>query len=151
MGSIADAFGSDYKQQYTERSLKVGVIIKRFENSTNPPKTKYSIIVGESNDNIVFARVYINSEINPNLFPTPDLMSLHHGLDDNDYNCLERYSYVDCSRLINISKEELIEEISSATDVIQEDVKDYDLTGILEIIKIAGTINRAEKRRFDLL
>ena len=56
-----------------DEKVIIGTVIKAFLANTNPPKEKRFIIVGESYDHLFLACVFINSEINENVFRTETL------------------------------------------------------------------------------
>ena len=65
------------EREFYYENLKVGSIFRTFEHNTIPPKIKRFIVVGQSLNAMIFATVYINSEVNPNLFSTQELKALH--------------------------------------------------------------------------
>lgn len=70
MQSFSDFLPEDAKRQLAERSFKVGVVLKVLVRETNPPKLKRLIIIGFDYEKVSFACVFINSQINPHVFPT---------------------------------------------------------------------------------
>ncbi len=109
MQNLGDFFSDELKEQLANDNFKVGAIIRRLDNSTTPPKIKRSIIVGFDTSKVFLAYVLINTEINPNLFPTQSLKDLHLELDTIGRSYLTHTSYVDCSQI----KEEDAESIKN--------------------------------------
>lgn len=48
--SLGDHFPKEFQHEHTERTLKIGMVLKLFVNDTTPPKEKRFIIVGFSED-----------------------------------------------------------------------------------------------------
>jgi hypothetical protein len=89
--------------------LSVGSVIFEYVTTTKPPKDKYYVVVGISDDKIALGTVYINSEINPNLFTNTNLKKLHISLSATDNPFLKRDSFIDCSSI----NERLIADVQS--------------------------------------
>jgi len=87
--------------------LQIGSVFKTMVYDTNKPKEKYFVVVAESIDSISLASVYINSEINPNLFRTAKLKELHIPISKQDCTFLKWDSFVDCSQLHEKNKIQL--------------------------------------------
>jgi hypothetical protein len=52
----------------SESFLKIGTVLRYFVKDTIPPKIKRLIIVGIDDELITTATIFINTEINPNIF-----------------------------------------------------------------------------------
>lgn len=92
---IGDSFPKELKEEFSNRNLKAGCVIKCFVNDTNPPKEKRFIVMGVSYDKIALGTVYINTHINPNVFPTEELKQLHIPLESDNRDYLDHDSFVD--------------------------------------------------------
>ncbi len=79
--------------------LNVGSIIFEYVTTTNPPKNKYYVVVGITDDHIALGTVYINSEVNPNLFRAERLKKLHIPVLASDNPFLKWDSFIDCSQI----------------------------------------------------
>jgi len=146
--SLGDFFEEEDKELFAERVVKIGTIIRRFETSTTPNKYKFSIVVGESEDKLVVARVLVNSKINPQIYNSIELQNLHIGLDDVDYDCLDHYSYANCSSVKEMNKADLIQEIKSVPDIHKEELNTSDLNAVIETLKKSKTIKPYIKTRY---
>jgi hypothetical protein len=95
---LGDFLPSDYKKKLAAENFKEGGVFKCYY----PPadKEKRFIIAGFRYDKKQFASVFINTEINPNLFRTEKLKSLHLPFELANRLYLEWDSFVDCSQLI---------------------------------------------------
>lgn len=98
--SLSDHFPKKFQHEHTERTLKIGMVLKLFVNDTTPPKEKRFIIVGFSEDKFSLASVYINSDINKNINWSQEQQALQLELTSETRGFLDWDSYVDCSKLI---------------------------------------------------
>ncbi len=65
-------------QGFTEREIKIGTVLRYIARDVVPePKQKIRLIVGFSDDKLLVATLFVNTEINPNLFPNQELRDLH--------------------------------------------------------------------------
>jgi hypothetical protein len=66
--SIADLIPKELREDFAERNIQIGSVVKVYVSDTNPPKEKRLILVGASWDKLHFASVFINTDINPNAY-----------------------------------------------------------------------------------
>lgn len=107
MASLGDFLPQNLKDELAKNNILPGAILKAFVKDIFPPKEKYFIIVAFSIDKIAIATVYINSQINPNKFPTEELRKFHLELKASDNNFLGHDSFADCTQLHEKNYEEL--------------------------------------------
>lgn len=150
MTSLGDAFPKEFKEGFVSRNVKVKAVIKAFVTNTNPPKEKRFILIAEKYDKLVFATVFINTEINPNIFKDADTRQLHLPFDDTDREYLDHPSFVDCSQLILRDKAWLEKILAEDNSRLIGEVSEQDFTLIKEAIKAAKTIPISHKRNFGL-
>ena len=79
--------------------LQIGSIIFEYVTNTKPPKQKYYIVIGFSDDKVALGTVFINSEFNPNIFHNQKQRALHIPLLQSDNPCLKWDSHIDCSNI----------------------------------------------------
>lgn len=148
--SLSDSFPENFRKEFAERNLKIGSVIRVHVKDTNPPKEKRFILVGQSYDKLIFATIFINSEINPNVFPTQELKDLNLALSAKDRAYLDHDSYADCSYISKRSVDWMLGVIGKdPTNVIGE-VSETDLKEIRAKIKFARTITPSIKKTFGL-
>ena len=97
--SLSDAFPENYRKDFAQRNLKIGSVIRVYVKDTDPPKEKRFILVGQSYNKLLFAAIFINSDINPNVFPTQELKDLNFLLLAKERSYLDHDSYADCSNI----------------------------------------------------
>jgi hypothetical protein len=150
MISFADFFSDKYKEEFAKRNLKVGSVIKVYVSDTHPPKEKRLILVGISYDKIYFASIFLNSEINVNVFPTPTLKNLNVEFKSAEKEYLDHDSFADCSQIQKRKTDWLMEIISKDPSKILGELNNEDLELVLAKIKSAPTISPALKKTFGL-
>lgn len=105
--SLGDKFSIDIKTDHARRGTQIGAVLRLFVEDTDPPKVKYFIVVGLTQDGISLASVYINSEVNMIMNYSLELRALHLPLSTDDCNLLDHDSFVDCSRLVIRDRERI--------------------------------------------
>jgi len=150
MATIGDFLPENIKNEIANENLKVGSIFRTFEHNTTPPKIKRFIVVGVSTNAVLFATVYINTEINPRLFNTPELQSLHLPISADGREYIDHDSHIDCSQLlernINDLKAIYLKDLSCHIGTVSTD----DLKLIRKIIKENRTIPIKKKKDYGL-
>jgi hypothetical protein len=130
--------------------LVTGTVIKVFLTETKPPKEKRLIVVGESFDKLLFATVFINSELNLNVFHSPELQSLNVRLEAAGRNYLSHDSYVDCSKITARRKTDIEQIIAKDPARLLGRLSQADYQLLRNVIKAARTISPAKKKEFGL-
>ncbi len=148
--SLADSFPDEYKNKFAERNIKVGVVVRVHVKDANPPKEKRLILVAQSYDKLLFASIFINSEINPAIFPTQHLRDLNLQLTADDRDYLDHNSYADCSSIQKRTVDWLLEIVSENPSSVIGEVSEGDLNEIRGLIKSAKTIAPSIKKIFGL-
>lgn len=148
--SLSDSFPDQFRQEFAQRNLKIGSVIRIMVKDTNPPKEKRFILVGQSFDKLFFATIFINSEINPNVFPTLELRDLNLELLADGRSYLNHDSFADCSNIYQRNAEWLFNIIGNDPRKVIGEVSEDDLKQIRTKIKSARTIAPAVKKTFGL-
>jgi hypothetical protein len=148
--SLGDHFPKEFQHEHTERTLKIGMVLKLFVNDTTPPKEKRFIIVGFSEDKFSLASLYINSEINKNINWSQEQQALQLELTAETRGFLDWDSYVDCSKLILRETRELQTVFTSRPEVFIGQLSDQDFELIITTLKHASTINGKYKKRYGI-
>ncbi|MBD2769150.1 hypothetical protein IC235_14755 [Hymenobacter sp. BT664] len=79
--------------------LEVGMVIRSYVPDTTPPKSKYWVVVGITEDEIGLATVYVNSRINAFLMRNDILLNAQYRLEPNSQQISRHTSYADCSQI----------------------------------------------------
>jgi hypothetical protein len=148
--ALGDLFPEEFRKEFSERSVERGTVIRTHFTETNPPKIKLYVVLGASNDKIVFGVVLINSQVNPNIFRNPIVRGWHVPISSSDYDFLQHDSFVDCTQVFEKGTSELLQSVTDAPEVIVGKLHDDDFEAIKRAIKSATTIAKVTKRRFGL-
>lgn len=151
MSSFGELFPDSFKKDFGKRSIEPGTVLRFFASSTKPPKIKRLVVLSVSGDKVCVAYLFINSKINPNLFNTPSLRSLHYPLKSNSSEFLNKDSFLDCSFLHEIHHDALIQIISNDPSVHIGNLSTHDFESALSIVNTAPTIDRSMKEKYKLL
>ena len=152
MVQLSDYFPENIKKSTFSSELKIGKIMYRYEDKITKPHNKFSIIVGICKEGISVARIYINSGINLNVLNTEYLKQLQIDILIKDYGCLDNdYSFIDCSKIFEITYEELeIEYINNPKEFFKDDLVDELLEKVLDKLANAKTIKPIVKKKYNL-
>lgn len=150
MSSLADAFPNADRERFASDNLVPGAVIQVFAIDTTPAKEKRLIVVGEAFDHISFACIYINSELNLNVFPTQELHDLNPKFiaDERDY--LEHDSHVDCTSLHTYKKSDLLLILKNDPTRLLGNLSDDDFIQVKKLISSARTIKASLKKTYGL-
>lgn len=151
MTELGDLFPQSFRKDFAERNIQIGSVIRHFAKDTIPPKIKYFIVVGFADDQILLGTVFINTNINSNLFKTEYLKGLHVPLDSAIHDFIEHDSFIDCSTIRERSIQEMKQLLESDPESFKGTVSDTLLETICQTIKTATTISTKQKRKYGFL
>jgi len=150
MENLGDFFPHKIKKKFAREKLKPGTVLRLFVKDTVPPKIKRLIIIAVDNENYLLATLFINSEINPMLLNSEELIQLQFKIDSNKFDFIKHDSYVDCSKLKPRNIEQLSELIIKDPKTVIGEVDEVTLRKIKKIVKKARTIPVGLKKQFRL-
>jgi len=135
MPNLSDFFSDEFKQNFALQNITIGSVLRCFVKNTNPPKEKRFVVLGFDNNGNLVGTVFINTEINWKVNRTMELaqLQLYVRAEDNDY--LDWDSYIDCSELVEIPKNEIATAISTNPANVLGTVNNEDFTSIIEYVK----------------
>jgi hypothetical protein len=148
---LGDLFPDELKESFAKENLVPGAVIRMHVPDTNPPKIKRFVIVAEHNSDVVLATVFINSEINPNMFRSQELRNLHLPILENGRDYLDKDSFIDCSDIIVREKDVLFDKLKERPSQHIGKLSDSDLNDVLDKLQSAPTIPIRTKRDFNLV
>lgn len=149
--TLGDFFPSELKEAYTDHNITPGSVFRLFSNDTNPPKIKRFVVLGIDSTSICVGILYINSEINVNIFPTEYLKSLHLPIQAKECAFLDHDSFLDCSHIYEIPFEKLKQEFLKSSDIFFGNLGDDDLAKAMQIVASAKTISPKNKKKYNIL
>lgn len=148
--SLSDSFPENYRKDFAQKNLKIGSVIRIYVEDTNPPKEKRFILVGQSYDKLLFVSIFINSDINPNVFHTEELKGLNLPLLASERDYLDHDSYADCSNMQKRNVDWLLDIVCEDPSKVIGEISEADLKEIRARIKSARTITPVMKKTFGL-
>lgn len=151
MTDLSDLFPQSFRDDFAERNIQVGSVIRVFVRDTTPPKIKRFIVIGFSNDKVLLGTVFINSEINQNVFNTEYLKGLNIPLDAQIYDFIDHDSFVDCSNIRERSVVEIKHLLSNDIECSKGVVSKETMKTILATLANASTIPPNKKKKFGIL
>jgi hypothetical protein len=149
--SLGESFPDALKKQFSESNLVAGAIIRAWVDNTTPPKIKRFIVIGVSQDKVLLGVVYINSEINPHVFPSQELRDLHLKLAVETRDYLTHDSFVDCSRIFQLDRGSISKLLHHDPACHLGTIGKEDLSQIRKIIRGSRTVSVRVKKMFGLL
>lgn len=150
MTDFSDLFPQSFRDDFAERNVQIGSVIRVFVKDTTPPKIKYFIVIGFSQDKVLLGTVFINSEINPNIFRNEELRNLHVPINAESNNFIEHDCFVDCSSIKERSSDEIKQLLSNDPECSKGIVQETTMEVIVQTIRNAITISLSQKRKFGL-
>ena len=151
MNNLGDFFSAEMKKQFAENNINIGATLLVRISDFNVKYPKYIILVAENNNNNFLAYVVINTKINSNIFPTEYLKSLHVKIDKANHNFLDYDSFVDCTKLREFLKKDVIDFITNNPKKVVGNVTDIIMKKIQNTITRTRTIDEFTKKKFGYL
>jgi hypothetical protein len=151
MTDLSDLFPQSFRDDFADRNIQVGSVIRVFVKDTTPPKIKYFIVIGFSDDKVLLGTVFINSAINQNVFNTEYLKGLNIPLDAQVYDFIDHNSFVDCSDIRERSVVEIKNLLSNDPECSKGVVSEETMKIISTTLANASTISLNKKRKFGIL
>jgi hypothetical protein len=151
MTDLSDLFPQSFRDDFAERNIQIGSVIRVFVKDTTPPKVKYFIVIGFSDDKVLLGTVFINSAINQNVFNTEYLNGLNIPLDAQVYDFIDHNSFVDCSDIRERSVVEIKNLLSNDPECSKGVVSEETMKIILSTLANATTISLYKKIKFGVL
>ena len=148
---LGDFFPDDLQNTRFNDKIEVGSVLKYFVEDTTPPKYKRMIVIGITDDKVTIATVYINSELNTNVFKNKRMQALQVPIKKEDRDYLEHDSYVDCSFLHVKQIEKLTEEFKNHKLESLGKTSKEDLDLIKGTLISAETISIKQKKQYGLI
>lgn len=145
---IGDSFPQHVKEQLATENFKLGAVIKIYCGYAR--KEKRFIVLGEKYDKSQVALVYINSELNKNVFPTKELQNQHILFSADDREYLDNDSYIDCTDFITRDSQEILDLIKANTSVHLGAISDEDYKTLRHLVCDSRLIPPSKKKAFGL-
>ncbi|HOX82232.1 MAG TPA: hypothetical protein PLJ60_05435 [Chryseolinea sp.] len=124
---LGDQFPEEFKKQFASQNLKVGSVLRALVTDTTPPKIKRFIVIGLSADKLALGTIYINTEINPNVFQSAELKNLHIKLEAAGREYLDHDSFVDCSKIFEKEYDTILKMLAADAGMLMGELKPDDI------------------------
>ena len=131
-------------------SIAPGDVFKVFDKRTTPPKVKYHIVVGVSEERILLGTVRINSAMNINIYRDQESQYRCIKMKADKYNFLDHDSTIDCNQLLSHNLNDVKNYISSHSNVMLGGITTDDLEDIKLRMLEAPTITEEDKEIFGI-
>lgn len=151
MPSIGSLFPREVRDDFVNRTILPGSVLRIHVTNTNPPKIKRFVVLSTCDHKVCVGYLFINSEINPNCFPNQKLRDLHLPLSIDECDFLDHDSFLDCSDIKEIEVEKLTEIISRDPSRHIGHLPSSYLQRAIETVKSAPTITKKTKRKFNII
>lgn len=149
--TLGDKFPQSFKDNFARDHIKSGSVLKLHLPHTRPAKMKRFLIIGVDERINSVGFLFINTEINPNVFPFPYLRDLHIRLNAESREYLETDSYIDCSDIAEWGYDILLRKFRSDLSIYLGQASSDDMKKIKNITRRAKTISSSLKRRYRLI
>jgi hypothetical protein len=126
--------------------LKIGSVIRLKVTDTNPPKTKWFVIVGQAGDQ--YAIVYINTGLR---WVPPDLQGSQLPIIEKDCPFLDHDSHIDCGDLREKPAKKIDSLHKEDPSIFKGILPAPQLRAVQELIKKAKSIAPALKKKYGLV
>lgn len=128
--------------------MKIGSVIKIYDNDLLKPKVKWFIIVGDVSGTL--ATIFINTDPKPEEL-TPELQGQQLSLSKDSCTFLDHDSFADCSEIIIRPKGKINEilqrEPKRELGTVPKDVMEE----ITRLIRVSDSIDNYTKKQFGFL
>lgn len=151
MSSLGSLFPKSVKQDFSNRAIRSGSVFKIHTTNTTPPKIKRIVVLAISGDKACIGYLFVNSKINPNVFPTARLRSLHFLLKSSACEYLDHDSYLDCSNIQDISMDDLTKIMLKDPSHHIGQLSESDLENAKSIVRNAPTVSEKQKEKYNLI
>lgn len=146
--NLGDFLPEEWRSDFTARNVVVGTVIKLFVKDTDPPKEKRFVVVGSTEDKLLLATVYFNSEINKNVNWAKELVDQHLPFEKEGREYLDKNCFLDCSKLSPKEYEMIAEAVKNKPESVLGTVSEADWARIKESIINSPTIKGKYKKKF---
>lgn len=127
------------------------MVIRSYVPDTTPPKPKYWIVVGITDDEIGLAAVYVNSQVNPFIQRNYVLLNAQYRLEPNSRQIFRHTSYADCSQIKSKGVAEIQALLAKNMHYIQGELFPEQVDDILQLLRECPNISAIVKRRYGIL
>lgn len=129
------------------RAVRRGDIYHRHFASTNPPKDKFFVIIGEDERNYL-GYFFINSNINNFVLRNEAMVNMQLPIKPSDYPFLTHQSFIAGHQLATLNKDDLIRELSTGVTQYKGRMQANDMQMLLDAALASPIFSPREKNFF---
>ena len=130
--------------------LEPGQVLKLRVEDTTPPKIKYLVIVGCTQDEITIATVFINSNVNIYIAYNAVLQAAHLPILAAEHSFLRYDSHVDCTQIAKRPYAAIEQHVNAQPSTIVGRVTPTLLDEILTALRHSTLIKGKDKKKLGL-
>lgn len=150
MASLGDLFPPEWRAERASQQLEPGAVLRTWVENTTPPKVKRWIVVAATADQLLLGLVYINSEINPNIFPERD-RHLHVPMQPDERGLVDKPCFADCSTLQPMPLAKARALLTADPSCLLGHLRGHELGHMQQTVAGSRRLSVVEKKRFGLL
>lgn len=150
MTNLGDLFPPDWRAERASQQLEPGVVLRTLVEDTTPPKIKRWIVVAATADALLLGLVYINSDINPNIFPERD-RHLHVPMQPDERGLVDKSCFADCSTLHHMPIAKARALLTADAGCLLGNLYGHELGHMQQTVAGSRRLSVVEKKRFGLL
>lgn len=150
MANLGDLFPPEWRAERARQQLEPGAVLRTVVADTKPPKIKRWIVVATTTDALLLGLVYINSEINPNIFPERD-RHLHIPMQPDERGLVDKPCYADCSVLHHMPLTKARDLLTADPSCLLGHLHGHELGHLQQTVAGSRRLSVVEKKRFGLL
>jgi hypothetical protein len=150
MSSLGEKFPQAIRAELAKANLVPGAVIRIPVNDTTPPKIKYLVVISVDPDKFYFSTIFVNTEVNPNVFNTVELQNLQHYIEVKNCPFVETNCYADCSKIKERSHAEVTAYITKYPDAHLGQLPEDDFNKIRALLTNASTIPPFFRKKYGL-
>lgn len=146
-----DFFDEQTRTDLAMRNIIFGSSLLLEVPEFNIPYPKHLVVIGETEDEVAFGVVVINTDVHPKVKNNQDLLDVQVYIPRKGNDFLKYDSFVDCSNILVYSKEEVASKIANDQSIAKGNVNEETMKEIKDAIMRARTISDRERKRFGIV
>jgi hypothetical protein len=150
MATLGNFFSEEDRKKFAEANITPGTVLKCFVKNTNPPKEKRFVVLGTDREGNLIGVVFLNTNINWKVIRTFDLQKLQYYIEADQNDFIDRDCYIDCSEIIELSKEDVLAGITKSPGNVLGKVSDEQLNTIIGFIRQSPKITPKVRKKYGI-
>ena len=140
----------DFNNDFIDQKIQIGSIISIDISGIDHPK--WNIILDITDDKLLVASVFINTEIKYYFINNPELVELQYEIKSNNIKFLDHDSFIDCSKVFESSYSYYKSTILKSGSVRKiGDLPENDLKNVVKLVRKSKNISVKTKKTFKRL